>query len=53
LIAENPEIYHSPAYVARYGWVGIYLDGPTLPLDEIAGLIADAAAGVAARRRKG
>ena len=43
LIESKPTVFHTPAYVARYGWVGIYLDGPDLPWDEIEDVLNEAA----------
>jgi hypothetical protein len=53
LIGSNPEVYHVPAYVARFGWVGVYLDGDNVPWAELADLLQRVAEFGAARSRRG
>jgi hypothetical protein len=38
LLEANPRKYFAPPYMARHGWVGVYLDTGEVDWDEIAGL---------------
>jgi len=42
LATSEPERYFLPRYVARYGYVGIYLDVADIDWDEIADFLFDA-----------
>ena len=42
LVAEDPERFFMPAYVARHGYVGYYLDTGSVDWDEVRELITDA-----------
>ena len=42
LVASDPEAYFLPPYVARHGYVGVYLDRPGVDCEEIDELVVDA-----------
>ena len=42
LAEVHPERYHLPKYVAKQGWIGLWLDLPACDLAEAEGLIRDA-----------
>jgi hypothetical protein len=42
LVATDAEAYFLPPYVARHGYVGVYLDRPAVDWDEIDELLTDA-----------
>ena len=42
LVASDPEVFFMPPYVARHGYVGIYLDRPKVDWDEVRELVTDA-----------
>lgn len=50
LVAANPARFFRPPYVGHRGWLGIVLDGGDADWDEVAGLLADAAADRRIRR---
>lgn len=39
LVAVHPGRYYRPPYMARHGWVGLYLDTGEIDWDEVAGLV--------------
>lgn len=39
LLAEGPERYYLPAYLARSGWVSLRLDAPGIDWNEVHGLL--------------
>ena len=41
-MTTDPDAYFLPPYVARHGYLGIYLDRADVDWDEIAELIVDA-----------
>jgi hypothetical protein len=50
LVAEDPDRFFMPPYVARHGYVGYYLDTVEVDWDEVRELLADAYRLVAPRR---
>lgn len=42
LVAADPDRFFLPPYVARHGYVGIWLDGPDVDWDEVRELLVDA-----------
>ncbi len=50
LVASKPELCFVPPYVGHKGWVGVYLDGRSVPWSFVAELIAESYALVAPRR---
>jgi hypothetical protein len=50
LVETDPERFFRPPYVGHRGWIGVWLDVPSVDWDELAGLVADAHALIAARR---
>lgn len=42
LVASVPEKFFMPPYVARHGYVGLYLDRPSVDWDEVRELVTDA-----------
>ena len=50
LLAEEGERYYLPPYVGGKGWVGIRLDRPGTPWDEVGELIATSYCLIAPRR---
>ena len=50
LVGAAPDRYFRPPYVGHRGWLGVYLDVPSVDWDEIAGLIEDAYRTVAPKR---
>lgn len=42
LVASDPDKFFMPPYVARHGYVGVYLDRPKLDWDEVRELVIDA-----------
>ena len=42
LVATDAEAYFLPAYVARHGYVGVFLDRPDVDWDEIDELVVEA-----------
>ncbi|HEY7132884.1 MAG TPA: MmcQ/YjbR family DNA-binding protein [Candidatus Limnocylindrales bacterium] len=51
LLDTDPGRFFRPPYVGHRGWIGVYLDVPIVDWDELAGLVADAHALIAAARR--
>jgi hypothetical protein len=49
LVETDPARFFRPPYVGHRGWVGVYLDVPTVDWAELASLIADAHALIATR----
>lgn len=41
LVASDPTLFFVPPYVGHKGWIGIYMDVPSLPWDIVGGLIRD------------
>ncbi|TAJ18436.1 MAG: MmcQ/YjbR family DNA-binding protein [Dehalococcoidia bacterium] len=39
LVADAPDRYSLPAYVARYGWVSLRIDQRTIDWDEVSALV--------------
>ena len=50
LIGAAPERFFVPPYLGHKGWIGVWLDGPTVDWEELADLIEDSH-GLIARRR--
>ncbi len=50
LVAADPVRYFRPPYVGHRGWLGVYLDVPSVDWDEIAELVIDAYRAVAPKR---
>jgi hypothetical protein len=50
LMAADPERFFVPPYVGHRGWIGVRLDVPPIPWDQIADLVEDAYRVVAPRR---
>ncbi len=50
LVASDPDVFFLPPYVARHGYVGIYLDRPTVEWDEVDELVTEAYILVAPKR---
>jgi predicted DNA-binding protein (MmcQ/YjbR family) len=50
LIASDPERFYRPPYMARHGWVGLYLDSDEVDWDEIRELVTDAYRLIAPKR---
>src|SRR5262245_7772090 len=42
LVASGPERFHIPAYLGHRGWVGLWLDLPSVDWAEVHRLLADA-----------
>jgi hypothetical protein len=42
LVEAHPDRYHLPKYLAKQGWIGLWLDLPACDLAEAEGLIRDA-----------
>jgi phosphoribosylglycinamide formyltransferase-1 len=42
LVEVHPERYHLPKYLAKQGWIGLWLDLPDCDLAEAEGLMRDA-----------
>ena len=42
LVASDPGKFFMPPYVARHGYVGVYLDGPRVDWEEVRELVTDA-----------
>lgn len=42
LVASDPDKFFMPPYVARHGYVGVYLDQPEVDWDEVRELVTDA-----------
>lgn len=42
LVAAAPDRFHLPPYVARHGWLGLWLDQPTIDWEEVGEVLADA-----------
>jgi hypothetical protein len=51
LVETDAERFFRPPYVGHRGWIGVYLDVPTLDWDELAAVLADAHALIAQPRR--
>ena len=51
LVGSDPERYFRPPYVGHRGWVGAYLDVPSVDWDELVGLVGEAHGLIAAPRR--
>jgi hypothetical protein len=51
LIETDPERFFRPPYVGHRGWVGAYLDVPSVDWDELVGLVGEAHGLIAAPRR--
>jgi hypothetical protein len=52
LVETDPSRFFRPPYVGHRGWIGVYLDARTVDWDELAALVADAHALIAAPRRR-
>lgn len=52
LIETDPERFFRPPYVGHRGWIGVYLDGPSVDWDELAALVAEAHGLIAEPRRR-
>jgi hypothetical protein len=50
LVETDPERFFRPPYVGHRGWVGVYLDRPSVDWDELDGLVRDAHGLIASRR---
>ena len=50
LVASDPDKFFMPPYVARHGYVGVFLDGPNVDWDEVRELVTDAYLVVAPKR---
>jgi hypothetical protein len=50
LVASEPDRFFLPPYMARHGWIGLYLDQGDVDMDEIAELVTDAYLLVAPKR---
>jgi hypothetical protein len=50
LAASGPERFHIPAYLGHRGWVGLWLDVPSIDWAEVHRLLADAYVMTAPRR---
>ena len=50
LVASDPDVVFMPHYVDRHGYVGIYLDRPTVEWDEVDELVTEAYILVAPKR---
>ena len=50
LIASDPKRFYRPAYLARYGWIPLRLDLPTLDRGQVAELVTDGYRLVAPKR---
>lgn len=42
LVGSAPERFFRPPYVGHRGWIGVYLDVPSVDWDQIADLVVDA-----------
>ena len=42
LVETDPGRFFRPPYVGHRGWLGVYLDAPSVDWDELAALLADA-----------
>ena len=51
LVEEDPEHFFRPPYVGHRGWVGAYLDVPSVDWDELDGLVGEAHGLIVAPRR--
>ena len=40
LVARDPTTFYVPPYMARHGWVGVYLDAGPIDWDELEGMMA-------------
>ncbi len=52
LVDTDAARFFRPPYVGHRGWVGVYLDIPTVDWDELAALVADAHATIVEIRRR-
>jgi hypothetical protein len=50
LVETDPDRFFRPPYVGHRGWIGVFLDAPTVDWDELASLVADAHALIATAR---
>jgi len=50
LVATDPERFYLPAYLARYGWISLRLDLPTLDWEEVSEFVVDSYRLVAPKR---
>ena len=50
LVETDPSRFFRPPYVGHRGWIGVFLDVPTVDWDELASLVADAHALIATAR---
>src|ERR671916_192621 len=50
LITTDPERFYLPAYLARYGWISLRLDLPTVDWYEVTELVVDSYRLVAPKR---
>jgi hypothetical protein len=42
LSARQPDFYHIPKYVGHHGWIGLWLDGPSVDWDQVLSAITAA-----------
>jgi hypothetical protein len=42
LVASDPDTFFMPPYMAHHGYVGVYLDRPTVDWEEVRELVTDA-----------
>ena len=42
MVARDPVVYHIPKYVGKKGWVGIWVDEPTVTWDQVRDLLLTA-----------
>ena len=52
LVETDPPRFFRPPYVGHRGWIGVYLDVPTVDWDELAALMSDAHALITGARRR-
>ena len=50
LVASDPDRFFVPPYVGHKGWVGVHLDGRSVPWDEVGDLVEDSFRLVAPKR---
>jgi predicted DNA-binding protein (MmcQ/YjbR family) len=53
LIESDPALFYVPPYVGHKGWVGVYLDGKTVPWPLLSELIAESYRLIAPKRLAG
>ncbi len=50
LVASDPHRFFAPPYVGHKGWVGLYLDGPSVDWEELAELVEESYRLIAPKR---